>query len=162
MKQAGPFPPDAQLRGGYEFLAVDDRLIRGPQPDLQALQVFKNHGLRTVVNLREESNMSRKIAIQTGLNYYDFAIPDWTTPYRDQVDEFLQLCQQKDLCKILVHCWGGVGRTGVYVSCYRMKFYQMPVQDAIDLSDLETPHLKMNGLQRDWLHEHAPHYLKQD
>ena len=48
-----------------------------------------------------------------------------------------------------------MGRTGLFVSCWRIRM-GMPVEQALRLSDQETPHLGMSQLQRDWLRAFRP------
>ena len=133
------------------FLKVDAILLRGPQPDAEDLYALKGRGLRTVVNTREESTASRAHALRHGLRYYYIPVTDWSVPQVHQVEEFLEILDDPDNHSVLVHCWGGVGRTGIFVSCYRVRRLGMGMQAAIDLSDQETPHLLMSTSQRKWL-----------
>ena len=135
------------------FLKVDPSLWRGPQPTLNDLTWLKSQGLRAVYNLRLEARHSRAMALQAGLCYHELLVEDWNVPEPEQVEEFLAMLKVPDFSPGLVHCWGGVGRTGVFVSCYRAT-QGFEVEAALDLSDRETPHLLMNDLQRDWLRSH--------
>ena len=137
------------------FLEVNATLLRGPQPDAGDLYTLKARGLRTVVNTREESVASRAFALRHGLNYYHIPVTDWSVPAHHQIQEFLELTDATENRSLLVHCWGGVGRTGIFVCCYRFARLDMEMQAAIDLSDLETPHLQMSHVQRQWLHQWA-------
>ena len=139
------------------FLQVDSKLWRGPQPTPNDLSQLKHRGLRAVYNLREESTQSRSLALNAGLNYHELLVEDWNIPRLEQVREFLEMLAVPDFAPGLVHCWGGVGRTGVFVCCYRVA-QGMGMQAAIELSDEETPHLQMNQLQRNWLHQQAHHF----
>lgn len=78
-------------------------------------------------------------------------------PLLEQVHEFLEMLKLTEFSPGLVHCWGGVGRTGIFVSCYRAS-QGMAVEAAIRLSDEETPHLVMSELQREWLRRHRGHF----
>jgi protein-tyrosine phosphatase len=54
------------------------------------------------------------------ITYQRFPIPDWHTPAREKMAEILEtidvaLFEQK---KIYLHCYGGLGRTGLTVGCY--------------------------------------------
>ncbi len=108
-----------------------------------------------VYNLRLESQQSRSLARDTGLIYHELLVEDWNVPRPEQVQEFLEMLAEPEgvMAPGLVHCWGGVGRTGIFVSCYRVA-RGMDLEEAIDLSDRETPHLLMSPLQRDWLRAH--------
>ena len=110
-----------------------------------------------VYNLRLESQQSRSLAREAGLIYHELLVEDWNVPRPEQVHEFLELLAVPEMGPGLVHCWGGAGRTGIFVSCYRVA-QGMPVEDAISLSDRETPHLVMSSLQRKWLVQHKSHW----
>lgn len=140
------------------FLRVDRQLWRGPQPDRHDLEDLKSKGLRAVFNLREEAHHSRALSLGCGLKYHAIPIRDWHVPTVKQVEEFFELLDG-DFAPALVHCWGGVGRTGIFVSLYRVR-QGMPLQDALELSDRETPHLLMSDLQRDWLAANSAHFTK--
>lgn len=139
------------------FLQVDSKLWRGPQPTPNDLSQLKHRGLRAVYNLREESGASRALALNAGLNYHHVPVEDWNVPALRQVQEFLDMLNLPEFSPGLIHCWGGVGRTGIFVSCYRVS-QGMEMESAIQLSDQETPHLLMNELQRNWLRQHAHHF----
>ncbi|MBS2040697.1 hypothetical protein JST97_37265 [bacterium] len=118
---------------------------------------MKHRGLRAVYNLRGESDASRTLALKAGLNYHHLPVEDWNVPDLSQVTEFLDMLKVPDFLPGLVHCWGGAGRTGIFVSCYRVS-QGMELEAAIELSDQETPHLLMSQLQRDWLRRYAHHF----
>ena len=135
------------------FLRVSERLYRGPQPGILDLERLKLKGLKSVINLRDESVESRCLALSAGLKYHHIRVRDWHHPTADQVDEFLELLFTWDWAPALVHCWGGVGRTGIFVSCYRIRHHGWECESALERSDEETPHLIMSELQRDWIRE---------
>ena len=137
------------------YLLAGPGLYRGPQPGAPQLQKFKELGLRTVVNLREESDESRFYCEHLALDYRPIPVADWTVPTPDQVGEFLEVMDQEASRPVLVHCWAGVGRTGLFVSAWRIRM-GMGVEEALRLSDQETPHLGMSDLQRDWLRRFRP------
>lgn len=134
----------------FPVLLAGAGLFRSPQPTLEHLHALKEQGLRGVVNLREESDESRWYCERTCLAYHHIAVADWTVPTPEQVERFLSLMKDPGQTPLLVHCWAGVGRTGLFVTCWRVRM-GMAVQDAIRLSDMETPHMGMSHAQRDWL-----------
>lgn len=138
-----------------DFLLAGPGLYRGPQPRAEDLQALQARGLRLVVNLREESDESRYYCRHLGLEYRGIPVVDWTVPEVPQVEEFLDLMEHPPNRPLLLHCWGGVGRTGLFVSCWRIRMGMKP-EEAIRISDLETPHQGMNSLQRDWIRRFRP------
>ena len=137
------------------YLMAGPGLYRGPQPEAEQLATLQKQGLRSVINLREESDESRYYCRHLGLDYHGIPVADWTVPTVQQVEEFLDLMDHPSTRPTLVHCWGGVGRTGLFVSCWRIRM-GMPAQEAILLSDQETPHMGMNDPQRTWVRQFLP------
>lgn len=138
------------MRRDFPVLMAGAGLFRSPQPSFEDLHKLKEQGLRSVVNLREESDESRWHCEMLGLNYHHISLGDWTVPTAEQVERFLGLMKDPTQTPLLVHCWAGVGRTGLFVTCWRVSM-GMSVHEAIRLSDLETPQMGMSRLQRDWL-----------
>jgi len=137
------------------YLMAGPGLYRGPQPGIEHLLGLREQGLRTVVNLRQESDESRYYCNHLGLAYFGIPVTDWTVPEVDQVEHFLDLMDHSPNRPVLVHCWGGVGRTGLFVSCWRIRMGMGP-EEALRLSDLETPDLGMSQEQRDWVRAFRP------
>lgn len=133
------------------WIDVGPNLMRGPQPGYDDLADLKALGLKGVVNLRLESEESHEHCRELGLDYHYFPVRDWTTPDRFQVEEFLQVVQNSR-GPLLVHCLGGVGRTGVFVSCYRItQGFEAPA--AIRQSHLEVTWMSMNEIQMQFVVE---------
>lgn len=93
-----------------------------------------------------------------GLDYHRIVIIDWETPNLGQVRGFLAVVQSGG--KFLVHCLGGVGRTGIMVSCYRVA-RGWTAEDAIRRSHIEVPWLPMKQNQVDFIREFENEFHKQ-
>ena len=136
------------------ILQVSPHLLRGPQPQFEDLEKLQARGVKWVVNLRSECTDSEVFCQRLGLHYTHYAIDDWNVPTRDQVDSFLEKLAQPEYRRGYVHCLMGVGRTGLFVSCYRVSL-GMDAEEAIEISDQETRGMGMNDLQRQWIREFA-------
>lgn len=136
------------------ILKVSSKLFRSPQPDYNDLKQLQQRGLKAVVNVRAEVEDSLYYCRELKLTYKHFPVVDWKIPTDEQMDEFLFFLENPGNTPALVHCWAGVGRTGLFVTCHRVILGMNPT-DAIAASDAETPGLGMNQLQRDWVMQFA-------
>lgn len=121
----------------FPALQVSTRLFRSPQPDFEDLLSLKERGLKGLVNLREEATESSFFARQAGLSYLYLPVTDWALPTLAQVEEFLNFVEGES-APVLVHCAMGVGRTGTFVGCYRVRMGMDP-EEAISLTNSESP-----------------------
>ncbi|MBP1749480.1 MAG: hypothetical protein H6Q52_2019 [Deltaproteobacteria bacterium] len=56
-----------------------------------------------------------------GISYQRFPIPDFSVPESDRVTEEILDAIDEHIARgrvVYVHCWGGVGRTGLIVGCW--------------------------------------------
>ncbi len=129
----------------FPFTSVSNDLLRAPQPDFEDLVTLKARGL----DLREEATESAFFAKQAGLNYLYLPVVDWDLPSLEQVEEFLEFLEVPENVPSLVHCAMGVGRTGTFVSCYRIRQGMNP-NEALELTNQESPlpGVTMNKEQR--------------
>lgn len=130
-------------------------MYRGPQPTFEDLERLQGQGLSLVVNLRSESQDSQVYCRELGLDYLYLPVEDWGVPEHAQVEEFLTRMAPQTAPKALVHCFQGIGRTGIFVTCYRVSL-GMDVEEAIEISDQETPGQGMSPRQRQWLRQLTP------
>lgn len=113
-----------------------DHLFRGPQPRGAKWQAMLDIGVRSVVNLRLEDNAEEAVLRQLGAATLHLPVVDWSVPTPDQVWSFIRWVDDEAHRPVFVHCLGGVGRTGLMVSCYRIH-HGMAARDALRLNDVE-------------------------
>lgn len=94
----------------YRALRVSPQLYRSCQPRPQHLEELTE--VRTVVNLRRESEASRAMCARLGLEYRHLPVEDESVPRVEQLEEFLSYFDQPKLPPILVHCLAGKGARG--------------------------------------------------
>ena len=115
------------------FFKVDDRLLRGAQPDLAGFKYLRDLGVRTVINLREAKDAERlnerEIVESLGMKYVNIPIKDgnfFTRSRRippEAIQSFFQAIDASDSGPVFVHCHRGADRTGALVSFYRIVRY---------------------------------------
>ena len=125
-----PRAEDTATRAPVDRLhKVDDRLYRGSQPDAEGFRYLRDLGVKSVVNLREESDAiktgEQQIVESLGMRYVHLPVKDgnFFTWFRripdDSVRQFLTVVQSEP-GPVFVHCRRGTDRTGAMVAFYRM------------------------------------------
>jgi protein tyrosine phosphatase (PTP) superfamily phosphohydrolase (DUF442 family) len=115
-------PGITSLPGVQNFRVVDANLVRGAAPTEQGYRALAHHGVKTVVDLRAESDIDNHEALFDELGIERVAIPmrDGQSPTQAQVASFMDVVDDA-VGKVFVHCGAGVGRTGTMVGSYLVR-----------------------------------------
>jgi protein tyrosine/serine phosphatase len=106
------------------FGQMDERFFRGAQPKQEDYQALAALGIKTVIDLREDSEAYEKPTVESlGMKYVNIAVEDKRAPQEAQIAEFLKLVNDPSTGKFFVHCAGGRHRTGIMGAVYRFNFY---------------------------------------
>jgi tyrosine-protein phosphatase SIW14 len=104
-------------------------LIRAPQPDEDDLEeLHARFGVQTVVNLRGEHpgegwfEAERRGVAAIGARWIHLKASGKSAPEATTVAEFLRIVEDPTNWPVLVHCQGGVHRTGLVSAIYRMQY----------------------------------------
>ena len=102
------------------FGQMDERFYRGGQPNEEDYKELAALGIKTVIDLREDSQSYEKREVEAlGMRYVNIPMVDKGYPKLDQVNQFLKLVEDPSTGKFFVHCAGGRHRTGVMGAAYR-------------------------------------------
>ena len=102
------------------FGQLDDQFYRGARPKPEDLKSLAALGIRTVIDLTDNSMEREKPAVEAaGMRYVNIAIVDKTNPSAEQINQFLKLANDPATGKFYVHCAGGRHRTGLIAAVYR-------------------------------------------
>jgi protein tyrosine phosphatase (PTP) superfamily phosphohydrolase (DUF442 family) len=105
--------------GIQNFRVVDDQLWRGGRPGEAGYAVLAEAGVKTIVDLRAEANVTvpEDRIERLGMTLVQIPIRDGQAPTDEQVALFLDTVR-KAPGLVYVHCMAGVGRTGTMVAAY--------------------------------------------
>ncbi len=93
---------------------ITEAVAGGPNPSLAELTDLRSQGFSTLVCLLDEGESPAydpHAAGNLGYDFHHLAIADFGAPSPAQFRTFLELAE-RSRGKLLVHCWGGLGRTG--------------------------------------------------
>jgi protein tyrosine/serine phosphatase len=119
-------------------------LIRSPQPDQEELERLDNqYGIETVINLRRAEIiknslapwhlMEKKFCADNNITYLQMDLNDGTfPPSESDIDLFLHIVNTRIFWPVLIHCQGGIHRTGFFTALYRIQFNEWDAERAIE------------------------------
>ena len=102
------------------FGQMDQRFYRGARPKSEDLKNLAALGIKTVIDLTDNSSEYEKPAVEAaGMRYVNIPIVDKAYPSAEQVNAFLKVTNDPATGKFFVHCAGGRHRTGIMGAVYR-------------------------------------------
>jgi len=103
------------------FGKLNDNYYRGSQPTAGQFDELKRLGIKTIVDLRQDSidGVSEQ-ARKAGLQYVNIPLTTKRPATEDQTARFLNLVNDPANWPLFVHCKGGRHRTGEMTAIYRI------------------------------------------
>jgi len=102
------------------FGQMDARFYRGARPKPEDFRNLAALGIKTVIDLTDNSMEREKPAVEAaGMRYVNIPIVDKAYPSMDQANAFLKVANDPATGKFYVHCAGGRHRTGMMGAVYR-------------------------------------------
>lgn len=109
--------PDIKISN---FGQLDENFYRGARPKPEELTVLAALGIKTVIDLTDNTREREEPAVMAaGMRYINIPIEDKTNPSADQISQFLKIANDPRTGKFYVHCAGGRHRTGIMAAVYR-------------------------------------------
>jgi protein tyrosine/serine phosphatase len=138
------------------FGQMDDRFFRGARPKDDDYQALAALGVKTIIDLTDNSIEYEKPAVEAaGLRYINIPMIDKSAPSMDQIKEFLKVVDDPETGKFFVHCAGGRHRTGVVGAVYRFHHDHWGLEQALaEMDQYEFGSGYGHGKQRDFVKEY--------
>jgi tyrosine-protein phosphatase SIW14 len=105
------------------FHKVNDMVYRGAQPKSGGLELLKQLGVKTVVNLRDDDDRAKQeeaSARLAGLQYFNLPFARWGRPQDKEMEQVLSIINNPANQPVFVYCQRGADRTGVVIAVYRI------------------------------------------
>ena len=118
----------------YNFLALSENLFTGGMPNYEQLTAAAQQGVEMVINLapHEVSNAlpgETELVTSLGMQYINIPVI-WNTPTKDGLDRFMDIMDESQDKKILVHCQANF-RATAFVALYRILRQGWNAEDAM-------------------------------
>ncbi|MBO0721355.1 MAG: tyrosine-protein phosphatase, partial [Blastocatellia bacterium] len=131
--------PQANREELPNFHRVSESLYRGGQPKNGGLKKLSEMGVKTVIDLRGESDETRAEAREAkslGLEFFNLPLSSSGRPDDEQVRRVFVIIEEKRNAPVFVHCRRGSDRTGVIIALYRIKQDGWTAEQAIKEANL--------------------------
>ncbi len=103
------------------FGKINEKYYRGSQPLADQFIQLKTLGIKTVIDLRQDSvKQASEWASAAGLQYVNIPLTTKRAASEDQTKYFLKLVNDQANWPVYVHCKGGRHRTGEMTAIYRI------------------------------------------
>jgi protein tyrosine/serine phosphatase len=103
------------------FGKVNENYYRGSQPDAEGFAKLKKLGIKTVIDLRKDSEAGEPEWVRAaGMQYFNIPLKASHPATAEQTDYFLKLVNDPNNWPVYVHCKGGRHRTGALTAIYRI------------------------------------------
>ena len=117
------------------FHSVTEQIFRGGQPSEEGLDLLKQKGIATIINLREETTAieaERAYVQSIGLHYISIPLRPFDIPTTESIEKFLILIHEKKHQPFFIHCLHGMDRTGLLVGLYRLKYSDWTYESTLE------------------------------
>lgn len=146
----GPLGFAVYYKSNYRNLRVvrEGVLYRSGQLSVPALQrTVHDYGLRTVISMRDGTHpgepppdlAEQKFCNKENIRYLRITScpgfwnwQDGTAPAMEAVRRFREIMDDPSNYPVLIHCWGGVHRSGAFSAVYRMEYEHWSNEQAIN------------------------------
>lgn len=108
--------------GGIKnFGKVNENYYRGSQPTAEEFAGLKALGVKTVIDLRKDSEAAEPEQVRRlGMQYFNIPLKASQPATDEQTAYFLKLVNDPQNWPVYVHCKGGRHRTGALTAIYRI------------------------------------------
>jgi len=115
---------DTTAPGVPNFHQVNENIFRGGQPTVEGWNSLAKLGVKTIIDLRLESEHSAQAeqsAVEAaGMRYINVPMHGVVAPPDEKISKVLSLFGATSDGPVFVHCRRGADRTGTVVACYRI------------------------------------------
>lgn len=144
---------DCEVRN---FGKIDDHVFRGGQPEEEEYEELADLGVKTVIDLRDDTKLrSRILSEKAGMKYFNLPLSSRRAPTGVETDRFLSLVNDQTNWPVFVHCAAGRHRTGALIAVYRMEKYNWNAREAYEeMKDYKFYSTFGHGVMKDYVFDY--------
>ena len=118
-------------------------------PEGKTLEAFQENNVSVIVLLAEEQEILNRIGrdlktlyLSGGLEVIHLPIPNFDVPKKEELEQVLDLTvlHAKAGRNIVIHCYAGIGRTGLFVAYLARRIFGFSGAEAIQWARRYIPH----------------------
>jgi len=105
------------------FYRVNEHFYRGGQPGPGGIKKLGELGVKAIVNLRGEDDVSRaeeREAAAAHIRYFKVPMAGVGRPTDAEISKVMAIIDNSENWPVFIHCKHGCDRTGTVVACYRI------------------------------------------
>lgn len=127
-----PSPKTSIVHKQFNFHIIVPGVWRSSQPNKESILRMKQHGLKTIINLRRNQSVhvwEGNLAGNLGMQYYHFPMDAKEKQDEDKLKRILSIMNDPTNQPVLIHCYAGKDRTGLMSALYKLQFTAANVND---------------------------------
>jgi protein tyrosine/serine phosphatase len=138
------------------FGKVNDHIYRGGQPKGDDYRKLIELGVKTIVDLRSDSEPgARAAAERAGMRYINLPMAPKSYPQAEAAKRFLEIVNDQANGPVYVHCAGGRHRTGAMLAVYRMEVEGWNIERAYqEMKDYDFYTRFGHGCYKDYVYDY--------
>lgn len=153
------YPPASDIPN---FQVLNDKYLRGGQPDQDGINWLSSAKIKSVVDLRGDDRENQwHPPAWNPMRTFQVDVPDFASPTVEMAEKFIDIVDNPANQPVFVHCKAGVGRTGVMTACWNIA-HGMTAEEALRQESINSYHgtLRQEDFVREfeahWRDKHAP------
>jgi tyrosine-protein phosphatase SIW14 len=153
-REAASSPAAVKIKN---FGKDNDHIYRGGQPEGDNYRQLAALGIKTIVDLRRDSEDGVKaVAERAGLRYVNLPLAPKDYPEADAAQRFLAIVNDQANGPFYVHCAGGRHRTGAMLAVYRMEVDKWDIERSYqEMKDYDFYTRFGHGCYKDYVYDYG-------